>query len=83
MLERLRESRDVNHTSSSSSQIAMVYSTTEEHLTVIPGTHLYWLGGAPPPDFPVCGFKNDNQVCLASQYAKDQSEVKVHMHWFL
>uniref|UniRef100_A0AAX7UXF8 Guanylate cyclase n=1 Tax=Astatotilapia calliptera TaxID=8154 RepID=A0AAX7UXF8_ASTCA len=54
-------------------------STTFQHLTVIPGTHLYWLGGAPPPDFPVCGFKNDNQVCLASQYAKDQSEVKVHM----
>uniref|UniRef100_A0AAX7T4N3 Guanylate cyclase n=1 Tax=Astatotilapia calliptera TaxID=8154 RepID=A0AAX7T4N3_ASTCA len=40
-------------------------STTFQHLTVIPGTHLYWLGGAPPPDFPVCGFKNDNQVCLA------------------
>uniref|UniRef100_A0A669CJG0 Guanylate cyclase n=1 Tax=Oreochromis niloticus TaxID=8128 RepID=A0A669CJG0_ORENI len=74
---------DVNHTSSSSSQIAMVYSTTEEHLTAVPGTHLHWLGGAPPPDFPVCGFKNDIPVCLASQYAKDQSEVKVHMDWLL
>uniref|UniRef100_A0A669E1B1 Guanylate cyclase n=1 Tax=Oreochromis niloticus TaxID=8128 RepID=A0A669E1B1_ORENI len=63
--------------------IAMVYSTTEEHLTAVPGTHLHWLGGAPPPDFPVCGFKNDIPVCLASQYAKDQSEVKVHMDWLL
>uniref|UniRef100_A0A669BBC9 Guanylate cyclase n=1 Tax=Oreochromis niloticus TaxID=8128 RepID=A0A669BBC9_ORENI len=54
-----------------------------EHLTAVPGTHLHWLGGAPPPDFPVCGFKNDIPVCLASQYAKDQSEVKVHMDWLL
>ncbi|XP_013769053.1 atrial natriuretic peptide receptor 1-like [Pundamilia nyererei] len=56
---------DIVDTNSTTFQIAMVYSTTEEHLTAIPGTHLYWLGGAPPPDFPVCGFKNDNQVCLA------------------
>uniref|UniRef100_A0A3Q2WM45 Guanylate cyclase n=1 Tax=Haplochromis burtoni TaxID=8153 RepID=A0A3Q2WM45_HAPBU len=60
--------------------IAMVYSTTEEHLTAIPGTHLYWLGGAPPPDFPVCGFKNDNQVfteeeCLCCRRMKLEKEL--------
>ncbi|XP_031605217.1 atrial natriuretic peptide receptor 1 isoform X1 [Oreochromis aureus] len=56
---------DIVDTNSTTFQIAMVYSTTEEHLTAVPGTHLHWLGGAPPPDFPVCGFKNDIPVCLA------------------
>uniref|UniRef100_A0A4W6DCD3 Guanylate cyclase n=1 Tax=Lates calcarifer TaxID=8187 RepID=A0A4W6DCD3_LATCA len=33
-------------------------------LTAIPGTTLHWPGGV-PPDVPVCGFKNDNPICLA------------------
>uniref|UniRef100_A0A674PI81 Guanylate cyclase n=1 Tax=Takifugu rubripes TaxID=31033 RepID=A0A674PI81_TAKRU len=35
-------------------------SIAEEHLTVVPGTTVHWLGGNCPPDVPVCGFKNDN-----------------------
>ncbi|XP_030606341.1 atrial natriuretic peptide receptor 1-like isoform X2 [Archocentrus centrarchus] len=56
---------DIVDTNSCTFQIALVYNTFEEQLTAIPGTRLHWLGGAPPPDTPVCGFKNDNPVCLA------------------
>ncbi|KAG7232989.1 hypothetical protein INR49_007886 [Caranx melampygus] len=52
-------------TNSSAFQIVMVYNSLEEQLTAIPGTSLHWLGGACPPDVPVCGFKNDNPICLA------------------
>jgi len=38
----------------------------------VPGTALHWLGGAPPVDVSVCGFKNDNPICLTSQYRRDQ-----------
>uniref|UniRef100_A0A671W6D2 Guanylate cyclase n=1 Tax=Sparus aurata TaxID=8175 RepID=A0A671W6D2_SPAAU len=46
-------------------QIVLVYNSSEEQLTAIPGTALHWLGGVRPPDVPVCGFKNDNPICLA------------------
>lgn len=49
-------------------QIVLVYNSSEEQLTAIPGTALHWLGGVRPPDVPVCGFKNDNPICLASQW---------------
>uniref|UniRef100_A0A8D3BSJ9 Guanylate cyclase n=1 Tax=Scophthalmus maximus TaxID=52904 RepID=A0A8D3BSJ9_SCOMX len=41
-------------------------TSTFQQLTVIPGTTLHWPGGARPPDVPVCGFKNENPVCVAS-----------------
>uniref|UniRef100_A0A8C4DTN1 Guanylate cyclase n=1 Tax=Dicentrarchus labrax TaxID=13489 RepID=A0A8C4DTN1_DICLA len=41
-----------------------------EQLTALPGTTLHWLGGVCPPDVPICGFKNDNPICLASQWTK-------------
>ncbi|KAM3873532.1 atrial natriuretic peptide receptor 1-like [Diretmus argenteus] len=46
-------------------QIVLVYNSSEEQLTSIPGTVLHWPGGAVPPDVPLCGFKNDNPVCVA------------------
>ncbi|XP_062255521.1 atrial natriuretic peptide receptor 1-like isoform X2 [Platichthys flesus] len=46
-------------------QIVLVYNSLEEHLTAIPGTTVQWPGGTCPPDVPVCGFKNENPVCLA------------------
>uniref|UniRef100_A0A8C1NNM9 Guanylate cyclase n=1 Tax=Cyprinus carpio TaxID=7962 RepID=A0A8C1NNM9_CYPCA len=32
-----------------------------------PGMKVHWLKGNPPPDIPLCGFKNDNPACLASE----------------
>uniref|UniRef100_A0A7N8XCJ7 Guanylate cyclase n=1 Tax=Mastacembelus armatus TaxID=205130 RepID=A0A7N8XCJ7_9TELE len=49
----------------------------EEQLTAVPGTALHWLGGVCPPDVPVCGFKNDNPICLASQWPA-QVTLQVH-----
>lgn len=49
-------------------QTVLVYNSAEEHLTVVPGTTVHWLGGECPPDVPVCGFKNDNPACLTSQW---------------
>uniref|UniRef100_A0A671W4T2 Guanylate cyclase n=1 Tax=Sparus aurata TaxID=8175 RepID=A0A671W4T2_SPAAU len=56
---------DMIDTNTSAFQIVLVYNSSEEQLTAIPGTALHWLGGVRPPDVPVCGFKNDNPICLA------------------
>ncbi|XP_061885774.1 atrial natriuretic peptide receptor 1 [Entelurus aequoreus] len=55
---------DMIDTNNSAFQMVLVYNSLEEQLTAIPGTSLHWLGGVCPPDIPVCGFKNDNPVCL-------------------
>ncbi|XP_068180916.1 atrial natriuretic peptide receptor 1-like isoform X2 [Antennarius striatus] len=49
---------------SSNFQMVLVYNSSEEWLTAIPGASLRWLGGICPPDVPVCGFKNENPACL-------------------
>uniref|UniRef100_A0A7N6A0H3 Atrial natriuretic peptide receptor 1 n=1 Tax=Anabas testudineus TaxID=64144 RepID=A0A7N6A0H3_ANATE len=56
---------DMIDTNTSAFQIVLVYNSSEEQLTAVPGTDLHWLGGVRPPDVPVCGFKNDNPICLA------------------
>ncbi|XP_035463429.2 atrial natriuretic peptide receptor 1-like isoform X2 [Scophthalmus maximus] len=56
---------DMVDANTSTFQIVLVYNSSEEQLTVIPGTTLHWPGGARPPDVPVCGFKNENPVCVA------------------
>ncbi|KAK2845142.1 hypothetical protein Q5P01_011801 [Channa striata] len=56
---------DMIDTNTSAFQIVLVYNSSEEQLTEIPGTTLHWLGGVAPLDVPVCGFKNENPVCLA------------------
>uniref|UniRef100_A0A8D3C0D2 Guanylate cyclase n=1 Tax=Scophthalmus maximus TaxID=52904 RepID=A0A8D3C0D2_SCOMX len=53
---------DMVDANTSTFQIVLVYNSSEEQLTVIPGTTLHWPGGARPPDVPVCGFKNENPV---------------------
>uniref|UniRef100_A0AAQ5YKF7 Guanylate cyclase n=1 Tax=Amphiprion ocellaris TaxID=80972 RepID=A0AAQ5YKF7_AMPOC len=58
---------DMMDTNSSTFQMVLMYNSSEEQLTSVPGTSLHWLGGVRPPDVPVCGFKNDNPICLASQ----------------
>uniref|UniRef100_A0A672H1K6 Guanylate cyclase n=1 Tax=Salarias fasciatus TaxID=181472 RepID=A0A672H1K6_SALFA len=58
---------DLRDTNSSVYEIVSVYDTTAQQLSMVPGTSIFWLGGVCPPDVPVCGFKNDNPICLASQ----------------
>ncbi|KAL6109862.1 npr1 [Pungitius sinensis] len=60
---------DIN-TNTSTFQIVLVYNSAEEQLTI--GTQLFWPGGGPPPDVPVCGFKNDNPVCLSKTVTINQ-----------
>ncbi|XP_055083902.1 atrial natriuretic peptide receptor 1-like [Periophthalmus magnuspinnatus] len=56
---------DLSDTNSSVYQIVMVFTGSDESLALVPGTQLHWLSGAPPRDVPLCGFKNDNPLCLA------------------
>lgn len=64
-------------------QIVLVYNSSEEQLTAVPGTDLHWLGGVRPPDVPVCGFKNDNPICLASQWSEPVHTVRTFVVQFL
>uniref|UniRef100_A0A3Q1JDN1 Guanylate cyclase n=1 Tax=Anabas testudineus TaxID=64144 RepID=A0A3Q1JDN1_ANATE len=67
---------DMIDTNTSAFQIVLVYNSSEEQLTAVPGTDLHWLGGVRPPDVPVCGFKNDNPICLASQWSEPVHTVR-------
>uniref|UniRef100_A0A3Q1JC36 Guanylate cyclase n=1 Tax=Anabas testudineus TaxID=64144 RepID=A0A3Q1JC36_ANATE len=60
---------DMIDTNTSAFQVN-THAGTHEQLTAVPGTDLHWLGGVRPPDVPVCGFKNDNPICLASQWSE-------------
>ncbi|KAI1885977.1 hypothetical protein AGOR_G00209300 [Albula goreensis] len=46
-------------------QIVSVYNGTQKQMVLLPEKKIQWPGGAPPPDVPFCGFKNDEPVCLA------------------
>ncbi|KAM9806884.1 atrial natriuretic peptide receptor 1 isoform X2 [Syngnathus typhle] len=54
---------DMIDTANSAFQMVLHYNSLEEQLTAIPGRLPRWPGGAPPPDIPVCGFKNENPAC--------------------
>uniref|UniRef100_A0A673HQE2 Guanylate cyclase n=1 Tax=Sinocyclocheilus rhinocerous TaxID=307959 RepID=A0A673HQE2_9TELE len=47
--------------------IVSVYNGSQKRMIPEPGMKVYWLKGSPPPDIPLCGFKNDNPACLASE----------------
>ncbi|KAF1388502.1 hypothetical protein PFLUV_G00090930 [Perca fluviatilis] len=55
---------DMIDNKTSAFQIVLVYNSSEEQLTAIPGSTLQWLDGVRPRDVPVCGFKNENPICL-------------------
>uniref|UniRef100_A0A673KZ74 Guanylate cyclase n=1 Tax=Sinocyclocheilus rhinocerous TaxID=307959 RepID=A0A673KZ74_9TELE len=44
--------------------IVSVYNGSQKRMIPEPGMKVYWLKGSPPPDIPLCGFKNDNPACL-------------------
>ncbi|KAG9345349.1 hypothetical protein JZ751_009896, partial [Albula glossodonta] len=48
--------------------IVSVYNGTQKQMVLLPEKKIQWPGGAPPPDVPFCGFKNDEPICLASLY---------------
>ncbi|KAK3508281.1 hypothetical protein QTP70_019510 [Hemibagrus guttatus] len=56
---------DMTDTDSGVYQIVSVYNSSLKQMIPEPGMKVHWLKGAPPPDIPVCGFKNDNPSCLS------------------
>uniref|UniRef100_A0A7N6A2S8 Guanylate cyclase n=1 Tax=Anabas testudineus TaxID=64144 RepID=A0A7N6A2S8_ANATE len=74
---------DMIDTNTSAFQVNTHAGTSEEQLTAVPGTDLHWLGGVRPPDVPVCGFKNDNPICLASQWSEPVHTVRTFVVQFL
>uniref|UniRef100_A0A673HUI5 Guanylate cyclase n=1 Tax=Sinocyclocheilus rhinocerous TaxID=307959 RepID=A0A673HUI5_9TELE len=57
---------DMTDTDTGVYQIVSVYNGSQKRMIPEPGMKVYWLKGSPPPDIPLCGFKNDNPACLAS-----------------
>ncbi|KAI2652670.1 Atrial natriuretic peptide receptor 1 [Labeo rohita] len=53
-------------------QIVSVYNGSQKRMIPEPGMKVYWLKGSPPPDIPLCGFKNDNPACLAKTVTMHQ-----------
>uniref|UniRef100_A0A673KZ89 Guanylate cyclase n=1 Tax=Sinocyclocheilus rhinocerous TaxID=307959 RepID=A0A673KZ89_9TELE len=52
--------------------IVSVYNGSQKRMIPEPGMKVYWLKGSPPPDIPLCGFKNDNPACLAKTVTMHQ-----------
>ncbi|KAG5264287.1 hypothetical protein AALO_G00252030 [Alosa alosa] len=46
-------------------QMVYVYNGSQRQMLPVEGVSLQWPGGKPPPDVPICGFKNDAPACLA------------------
>uniref|UniRef100_A0A673HRQ1 Guanylate cyclase n=1 Tax=Sinocyclocheilus rhinocerous TaxID=307959 RepID=A0A673HRQ1_9TELE len=64
---------DMTDTDTGVYQIVSVYNGSQKRMIPEPGMKVYWLKGSPPPDIPLCGFKNDNPACLASEFASHLS----------
>uniref|UniRef100_A0A673L6J3 Guanylate cyclase n=1 Tax=Sinocyclocheilus rhinocerous TaxID=307959 RepID=A0A673L6J3_9TELE len=59
---------DMTDTTTGVYQIVSVYNGSQKRMIPEPGMKVYWLKGSPPPDIPLCGFKNDNPACLVCKY---------------
>uniref|UniRef100_A0A667XYC3 Guanylate cyclase n=1 Tax=Myripristis murdjan TaxID=586833 RepID=A0A667XYC3_9TELE len=53
-------------------QVVCVYNSSVKQLVMQSGRSFQWPGGAPPPDVPECGFKNDKPACLARTVSMHQ-----------
>uniref|UniRef100_A0A8C2F7V2 Guanylate cyclase n=1 Tax=Cyprinus carpio TaxID=7962 RepID=A0A8C2F7V2_CYPCA len=51
--------------------IVSLYNGSQKRMIPEPGMKVHWLKGSPPPDIPLCGFKNDKPACLASESLGD------------
>ncbi|XP_035286777.1 atrial natriuretic peptide receptor 1-like [Anguilla anguilla] len=58
-------------------QVVLVYNGTLKQMVSLPGMKVQWPGGSVPPDVPLCGFKNDNPICLAQTVTVHQMIVVV------
>ncbi|KAI1901470.1 hypothetical protein AGOR_G00034770 [Albula goreensis] len=58
-------------------QIVSVYNGTLKQMVSEPGMKIQWPGGTVPLDMPICGFKNDNPICLAQTVTMHQMIVVV------
>ncbi|KTG47660.1 hypothetical protein cypCar_00002058 [Cyprinus carpio] len=63
---------DMTDTATGVYQIVSVYNGSQKRMIPEPGMKVYWLKGSPPPDIPLCGFKNDNPACLAKTVTMHQ-----------
>ncbi|KAK2830971.1 hypothetical protein Q5P01_018902 [Channa striata] len=63
---------DMTDVDSGEFQVVCVYNGSMKQLVVQSGRSFQWPGGAPPPDVPECGFKNDNAACLARTVSMHQ-----------
>uniref|UniRef100_A0A8C2F0H5 Guanylate cyclase n=1 Tax=Cyprinus carpio TaxID=7962 RepID=A0A8C2F0H5_CYPCA len=57
---------DMTDTNTGVYQIVSLYNGSQKRMIPEPGMKVHWLKGSPPPDIPLCGFKNDKPACLAS-----------------
>ncbi|KAM6899683.1 atrial natriuretic peptide receptor 1 [Xenentodon cancila] len=55
---------DMTDVESGEFQVVSVYNGSMKQLILQKRLNFQWPGGAPPPDIPECGFKNDNPACL-------------------
>ncbi|KAF7642357.1 hypothetical protein LDENG_00259440, partial [Lucifuga dentata] len=53
-------------------QVVCVYNGSMKQLVMQSGRSFQWPGGAPPPDIPECGFKNDKPACLTRTVSMHQ-----------
>uniref|UniRef100_A0A8C2F5Q5 Guanylate cyclase n=1 Tax=Cyprinus carpio TaxID=7962 RepID=A0A8C2F5Q5_CYPCA len=56
---------DMTDTNTGVYQIVSLYNGSQKRMIPEPGMKVHWLKGSPPPDIPLCGFKNDKPACLA------------------
>ncbi|XP_062291773.1 atrial natriuretic peptide receptor 1-like [Scomber scombrus] len=55
---------DMTDLESGEFQVVCVYNSGLNQMVMQKGRSFQWPGGAPPPDVPECGFKNDDPACL-------------------
>ncbi|XP_067354009.1 atrial natriuretic peptide receptor 1 isoform X2 [Channa argus] len=63
---------DMTNVDSGEFQVVCVYNGSMKQLVMQSGRSFQWPGGAPPPDIPECGFKNDKPACLARTVSMHQ-----------
>ncbi|XP_041810674.1 atrial natriuretic peptide receptor 1 [Chelmon rostratus] len=63
---------DMTDIESGDFQVVCVYNSSIKQLAMQNGRSFQWPGGAPPPDVPECGFKNDKPACLARTVSMHQ-----------
>ncbi|KAK7878010.1 hypothetical protein WMY93_031356, partial [Mugilogobius chulae] len=63
---------DMTDLSSAHFQVVALYTGSLKRLVLQKGRSFQWPGGAPPPDTPECGFKNDKPECVSRTVSMQQ-----------